>query len=259
MSRFISQLKQVSQGITQPMGFKAASTGQSQTKMLLVAGLAKAGPDKLPDYVAGADAGLIIAAGTDSGARAIKEAAATVSDIPWGGRLEGIGAEGIKQIAGAGGDFLVLPAAGGILAELEDSQVGMVLEVEMSLEESLLSTVSRLPVDAVLIAAGPLEGPFLTWHRLMHLQRCADLLTKPLMVSIPLNLTAAELKALWDTGVDGVVVEVGAKQPAGGLSELRRAIDGLPPAAKRRRGKRAALLPYTTPEMDRVAEEPDED
>jgi hypothetical protein len=259
MSRFVSRLKQVSQGIAQPMGFKAASTGQSQMKMLLVAGLAKAGSDKLPDCVAGADAGLIIAADAVSGTRAIKEASEAVSAIPWGGRLESIGADEMKQIAGAGGDFLVLPAASGVLSELEDSQMGTVLEIEMSLDEGLLSTVNRLPVDAALITAQPSEGPFLTWHRLMYLQRCADLLTKPLVVSIPLNLTAAELKVLWDTGVDGVIVEMGVRQPAGGLSELRRAIDGLPPATKRSRGKRAALLPYTTPGVDRGTEEPDED
>jgi hypothetical protein len=259
MSRFINRLKQVSQGIAQPMGFKAANTGQSQTKMLLVAGLAKAGSDKLPDYVAGADAGLIIATEAGSGASAIKEATGAVSGIPWGGRLEGINADGAKQIAEAGGDFLVLPAAGGVLPELEDSQMGRVLEIEMSLDEGLLSTINRLPADAALIAAAPSEGTFLTWHRLMYLQRCADLLAKPLMVSIPLGLTAAELKVLWDTGVDGIVVEMGAKQTAGGLSELRRAIDGMPPASKRSRGKRAALLPFTTPEMDRVTEEPAED
>jgi len=259
MSRFISKLKQVAQGEIQPMGFKASNTAPSRAKMLLVAGLAEAGSDKLPDYVAGADAGLIIVPEAGSGAGAIKEASQAVAGIPWGGRLEGIGADEIDQIASAGGDFLVLPAASGVLPELKGGTVGLVLEIDISLEEGLLAAVNKLPVDAVLITAEPQAGAFLTWYRLMRLQRCADLLAKPLLVNIPSNLTAAGLKALWDAGVDGVVVEIGAKQPAGGLLELRKAIDGMPPATRRSRGKTAALLPYATPGVDREGEEPDEE
>ncbi|HEY78430.1 MAG TPA: hypothetical protein G4O09_04885 [Dehalococcoidia bacterium] len=259
MSRFITRLKQVAQGASRPMGFKASNDALSWMKMLLVAGLAEAGPDKLPDYVAGADAGLIVTSEAGSGAKTIKEATQAVSGIPWGSRLEGVGTDEIDQIAKAGGDFLVLTAASGVLPELQGSTVGLVLEVDISLEEGLLAAVNKLPVDAVLVTSEPPEGAFLNWYRLMRLRRCADLLAKPLLVSIPSDLAASGLRALWDAGVDGVVVEVGAKPPAGGLLELRQAIDDMPPTTIRTRGKTAALLPYSTPGMDREAEEPDEE
>jgi hypothetical protein len=259
MSRFISRLKQVAQGASRTMGFKASNDVPSRMKMLLVAGLAKAGPDKLPDYVAGADAGLIVTSEADAGTKAIKEASQAVSGIPWGSRLEGIGADEIDQIAKAGGDFLVLPAASGVLPELHASTVGLVLEIDISLEEGLLSAVNKLPVDAVLVTSEPPAGAFLSWYRLMRLQRCADLLAKPLLVSIPSDLEASGLQALWDAGVDGVVVEVGAGQPASRLLELRQAVDDMPTATRRTRGKTAALLPYATPGVDRGAEEPDEE
>jgi hypothetical protein len=259
MSRFISRLKQVAQGATRPMGFKASNTFPSQMRMLLVAGLAKVGSDRLPNCVAGADAGLIIASEAGPGAKAIKEASRAVSGIPWGGRLEGIGTDEIDQIAKAGGDFLVLPAASAVLPELQGGTVGLVLEVDILLEEGLLAAVNKLPVDAVLITAEPPAGAFLTWYRLLRLQRCADLLAKPLLVSLPSDLAASRLRPLWDAGVDGVVVEVEAEQPAGGLLELRQAIDDMPPATRRTRGKTAALLPYATPGVDRGAEEPDEE
>jgi hypothetical protein len=259
MSRLVTRLKQVAQGASRTMGFKASNDIPSLMKMLLVASLAKAGPDKLPDYVAGADAGLIVTSEAGSGAKAIKEASQAVSGIPWGSRLEDIGTDEIDQIAKAGGDFLVLPAASGVLPELQGGTVGLVLEVDISLEEGLLAAVNKLPVDAVLVNAGPPEGVFLSWYRLMRLQRCADLLTKPLLVSIPSDLAASGLQALWDVGVDGVVVEVGEEPPAGGLLEMRRAIDGIPSATRRVRGKTAALLPYATPGVDRVAEEPGEE
>ena len=93
--------------------------------------------------------------------------------------------------------------------------MGKILEVETALSEGLLAAVNKLPVDAVLIGGEP--ESFLTWNHLMHFQRCANLLTKPMLASIPSNVTASELQALWGAGVDGVVVEVGVGQPAGKL------------------------------------------
>ena len=259
MSRLIDRLKQISQAAPEPIGFKAASAALPQTKMLLVAGLAQAGFDGLSDCVAGADAGLLPVSELGSGARAIKEAIQTVSGIPWGGRLKNIGEEEISRIAGTGVDFLVFPMASAILPALQGGTIGKILEIEISLDEGLLRSVDKLPVDAALISTEQQDGYFLTWHHLMRIQRCADLLTKPLLVSIPSNVTTTELQALWDAGVDGVVVEVAAGQPAGRLIELRQAIDSMPPASKRKRGETAALLPYATHGMDEVTEEPEED
>ena len=72
-------------------------------------------------------------------------------------------------------------------------------------------------------------------------------------------LKQTELQALWEAGVDGVVVEVGVEQPAGRLMELRQAIDSstLPP--QRKREKPAALVPYTEPMVGAVTEEPEEE
>jgi len=110
----------------------------------------------------------------------------------------------------------------------------------------------------VLIAGEQKEGCFLTWHHLMLFRRFASLLTKPLLVSIPSNVTADELQTLWDGGVDGVVVEVGAGQPAGGLKELRRVIDKLVLPSSRKQGKPGALLPYISREKEVIAEEEEE-
>ena len=62
----------------------------------------------------------------------------------------------------------------------------------------------------------------------------------------------------WEAGVDGVVVEVGAKPPAGKLTELRQAIDKLtfPP---RKRTKVEALLPHINGETKTVTEEEEEE
>ena len=143
----------------------------------------------------------------------------------------------------AGCDFVVFPAANTPLAILQDDEVGKILQVEVSLSEGLLRAVDELPVDGVLIAGEQESDYFLTWHHLMIFQRFADLLTKPLLVGVPSYVAATDIQALWEAGVDGVVVEVEVDQPAGRLNELRQVINELtfPP---RKRAKAEALLPY---------------
>src|SRR4030042_6371933 len=120
----------------------------------------------------------------------------------------------------AGYDFVVFPASSRVLATPQDDKVGKILQVESSLGEGLLRAVNDLPVDAVLAANAYEVGDSLAWHHLILFQRLANLLATPLLVPAPLNVTASELKALWEAGVDGVVVEAGIES-AEGLRELR--------------------------------------
>jgi len=257
MSRFIDKLNQASPAVPQPIGFKAAPPASLKPKMLLVASLAEANVENLADYVAGADAGLLLISKLSSGVKALKKMSQTVSGIPWGGWLRNIGSREIDQMTKVGCDFVVFPAATTPLAIVQNEEVGKILEVKASLSEGLLKVVDELPVDAVLIGGEREEG--LTWHHLMLFQRFAGLLTKPLLASIPAKVTANELQALWEAGVDGVIVEVGVGQPVGKVSELRQTIDKLVFPSKRKRGKAEALLPHIGSEGGAVAEEEEEE
>jgi len=255
MSRFIDKLKQALLAVPQPMGFKAIPASL-KPRMLLVASLAEANVESLADYVAGADAGLLPISKLSSGVKTLKETSQAVPGIPWGGWLRNIGNREIEQMAKVGYDFVVFPAVTTPLAIVQNEKVGKILEVETSLSEGLLKAIDELPVDAVLIGGEKKEG--LTWHHLMLFQRFADLLTKPLLASIPAKVTTNELQALWEAGVSGVIVEVGVGQPVDRVSELRQAIDKLVFPSQRKRGKAEALLPYIGSERDTVAEEEEE-
>jgi hypothetical protein len=63
-------------------------------------------------------------------------------------------------------------------------------------------------------------------------------------------VTAGELRALWETGVDGVIVAAGV-----GLRKLRAAIDKLSFPSRRRRGKVKVLLPPISQEAEIESEE----
>ena len=259
MSRFIDRLNQASPAALRPLGFGAARPVSEKPKMLLVASLAQPNAGDVAGYVAGADAGLLRVPKLTSGAKILKEISQAVPDIPWGGWLRDIGREGTKQIAKLGCDFVVFPPVNSSLAILQNNDVGKILEVEASLGEGLLRTVNELPVDAVLIASEQKAEHFLTWHHLMLFQRFANLLTKPLLASVPSNVTDNELQVLWQAGVAGVVVEVGVGQPVEGLKGLRQTIDNLAFPSQRRWGKAEALLPYVSPEASMVTEEEEEE
>jgi hypothetical protein len=259
MSRLVDALNRVARATPQPMGFRAARPTPLEPRILLVASLAQSDDtDRLADWVVGADALLLHLAKSRLPAKTLQKIAESLPDMPWGGWLEDTGASKMGTLVEAGCDFVVFPADSRVSATPEDDKVGKILQVESSLGEGLLRAVNDLPVDAVLATDAYKAGDSMAWHHLINIQRVSNLLTKPLLVPVPLNVTASELKALWETGVDGVVVEVDTAKP-GGLKELRQAIGELPPRSSRKRDKAEALLPYSGGVKEPEPEEEEEE
>ena len=259
MSQFIDKLKKVSQAAPQSMGFRTIQPSSNKPGVLLIASLAQIDVDSLAERVAGADAGLLRIAKLSSGAKVLGKVKQAVPGIPWGGWLEGIAEKEAEQLAKAGFDFVAFPPASTSLAILKADKVGKILEVSTSISKDLLPAIDELPVDAVLIASEKEEEYFLTWQHLMVFQWCADLLTKPLLVSIPSNISTNELQTLWEAGVNGVMVRLESEQPTGRLQELRRAIDKLAFTATRKSKKPKPLLPYLSGKTNIAVEEEEED
>jgi len=227
------------------MGFHTAAKAPSRPRMLVVA-LVEANGGRLKKIAAGADAGLLSVADLTTGAKAIKQASRAVPDIPWGGWLGETGGEGVGKL---GADFIVFTASSPLFGEVK---MGKVLEVEPSLEASLLKAADDLPVDAVLIAGG--DGP-LAWRDLMLFQRCANILNKPVLATVSSGLTATELGVLWEAGVMGVVVKADAE---GRIAEIRQMIDRLPPLSAKQK-KAQPLLPRIGGEVGMAEEEEEEE
>lgn len=255
MSRLIDKLNQIAEAAPKSIGFTAAQPAPKKPKLLLIASVAQVNStERLADYAAGADAVLI--ARFSSGARSLQSIDRSLSGIPWGLRLGNIDRKNLKPIAEAGCDFVVF-STDTTLDMPEDEKIGKILQLETSLSEGLLRTINKLPVDAVLVS--DVKGAeHLTWHHLMLFQRYADLVTKPLLVSAPSNVSAGELQLIWETGVDSVVVEVGIGQPMGKLKELRQAIEKSDFPARVQK-KTAVLLPRVGGETGPTAEVEEEE
>jgi len=243
MSKFIDKLNRLSRGEPQPIGFKAKQLASPKPKIQLIASLAQDIAESLTGHITGADAGLLRISKPGTGVEALQKISQALPDIPWGGWLQGSGRVGIKQMTKAGCDFIVFPATDTPLAIIENNAVGKVLEIETSLSDGLLRATNELPIDAVLIAGEQKEGYTLTWRHLMLFQHFAALLTKPLLVSIPVKVTSGEFEALWEAGVIGVVVEITAETPQDSLKRLRQVIDKVEFPPTRRREKAEPMLP----------------
>jgi hypothetical protein len=236
MSKFIDKLNSIASGGLAPMGFRAAGA-KPRPKMALVAHVAADAKAE------GADAMLV------SIPKATKSLKKPKSKIPWGGWLGEVSQEGVKHLGEGGADFVVFPAASVSSAILEDEKLGKIVEVEAALDAGLLKAIDDLPVDAVLITG---EKPSLTWQDLMLFRRCANILTKPLLVAVSPDVTASELGALCEAGVVGVVA-------GGKLDKLRQMIDKLPAPKAGKRRKAEPLLPRISSEVGTVSEEEEEE
>jgi len=255
MSSFIDKLNRLSRGEHQPIGFGVRQSSTPGLKIQLVATLTQENKDSSAESITGADAGLLFISKSSTAAETLKGLTTALPDTLWGVRLSGSIRGEIKQLTGAGCDFIVF-STDTPLAVSGNDETGRVLEVEPSLNEGLLRTVSELPVDAVLIAAEDKKQDSLTWQRLMLIQRFSDLLTKPLLVQAAAKLTGNELLALWEAGVSGVVVEADGKDR---IKKLRQEIDKVNFPSQRRREKSEAILPRTGRETVKNVTEREED
>jgi hypothetical protein len=240
MSRLIDKFQKASQSSLPPMGFRTSRSAPPEPGLLLIV---SAAPDAIKNSAdIGNASGVLVRPDASSvTAENIKNMVEIIPDIPVGLYLEDADDKETAAAAGAGGDFLVFPASSRISPAPADKKTGRIIQVESAMDDSLLRAVNSLPVDAVLVA-DTFAGGALVWHQLMIFQHLANLIAKPLIVNIPSDITGAELKALWEAGVDGVVVEASTLK-ASGLKKLREAIGKLPPRSARKRGKIEALLP----------------
>jgi hypothetical protein len=262
MSRLIEKFHRASQETAPPMGFRTARPAAALPKILLIASLEAGTMEKAGDYLESADAVLIRFTETALTAKTVQKIASSLPDIPWGVYLADDDSKKAAAVE-AGADFVLFPATSEVADTPKDDKTGKILQVESSMDDGLLRAVNDLPADAVL-AADTFEGNGpLVWHQLMIFQHLANLLSKPLIVPAPAGIAEKELKALWDAGVDGVIVEIVIAAKAT-LKDLRQAIDRLPPRAGRKRGKVNAVLPRaggettTAPPPDEEEEEEDE-
>jgi len=252
MSKLIDRLTQTAETVSLPLGFRATRSTPTKPRMVLVAHVASmVGTAQLADCLSSADAAVF--ASTDKA----NDTARFFPKAVWGLWLQGISRPQIKSSVEAGADFVVLPLDSEFsFPGIE--KAGKILLVEASLSEGLTRTLNELPADAVLLADGEEDKQAITWQQLMVCQRFSDLLSKPLLLTVPVTVRGEDLKALWKAGVDGVVIAVKTEKQTEKVKELRQIIDKAEFAARPRK-KLAVLLPRMGEKTGTTAADVEED
>lgn len=253
MSRFADKLKNALQVAPPAMGFFSAARVSVKPKMLLAAWIDLDDFEKTPALRDGADAVVLVSAKLPA-AKALKATAKTLGETAFGIWFEG-DAQNLKTLDGAGVDFVVFSPEKMPLAAADLEKPGRIAGIPFDIQDSLIRTVSELPVEAVIINS-PGNAP-LTFQDLMRFRRIGDWINKPLLAVVPAPITESEIKALWDAGIDALVVSVSAGNQAA-FKELRTVLDGLTLKTKRKWMRASAIVPVVKQESAGHGEEPDE-
>jgi hypothetical protein len=240
MSKFIERLQQVLQPPVQSIGFNAAKSEKTKPRIQLVVDVATGKSKSQLKELDKADALL-----------------ATISDIGDGKTISGVwlekgDAEEVEKLIKDVVDFVVIPVRGQVLPL--DKKIGKILQIESSINDVLLHTVSTLPIDAVLIKEEE-NALVLTWNRLMLIHRFSNLAGKPLIIEVLPTATDSELQQIWEAGVSGIVVKTDTENAENVALNLRNIIDKLTFPSKKKQEKSMAIVPN----IGSVPEKPKED
>ena len=241
MSRLLDKLEQLSKGNSKPFGFASAAAKSKLAGMVIIASV-----DDNDKAAA--------AAGEYADAILLKSLAgknaASKAGLPWGAP-----ANETSEVKESGCDFILIDTDRSPIDLLHEEKVCRIIEIDPSMTDGLIRASGQLPVDIVLIAG----DEAVSMKRLLTCQHIANLIGRYLMVRVPPDISAAELKEIWEIGIMGIVVPMKGDARKE-LAVLRQAVDALP-ASRRKRGPRAsATLPSIAPPAAQAEyEEPDED
>lgn len=243
MSKLAKRLRQVSEGLTPTMGFKATAAKPSR-QMALVASLSSAGIGVMSELKLAEVDAVLLPAEDVADVASLKQVASGLRDVPWGAWVEEADDDWLMDFKGVGGDFLAFDSPDAPARLLQDDGIGKVLKVELSLGRNLLGTIGDLPIDAVVLDVK--KGNELAISDIMACQWLSKLTEKPVLVVPGGELSETETRSLWEVGVMGIVIEVLGRQSLDVLTRQSQAIRGLP-AKPRKRKEGGALLPHPSP------------
>lgn len=251
MSKLVDKLHKLSQAMPSPMGFRTSKPAEAEAKLLIIGRLMINTAATTAKINTGADAVLFSIEKSETLVKDIQKAAKAAGDVPWGVYLEEVGDE-MAGLIEAGCDFVVFSPTSRIPDIPQDEKIGKILQVESSMDDGLLRAVNDLPADAVFVTDALDNDETLTMHRLMIYRHLANFITKPLIAPAAANTTEAELKALQDAEIDGVLAK------GDDLKELRKTIGKLPARTVKKRNKAGVILPHVGGETA-AAPPPDEE
>jgi len=252
MSKLVEKLKSLSREAAS-MGFRPAES-PGQKPPLLIIGRSSALPADSSNFPAGAmtelDAAFFPGKGLTT--EALKRLDKAAAGMPLGFSAEGVDPASLTGLAEAGADFIVfgLKAAAPVL---ETKKLGKFLELASGTEAASVMTASELApmVDGVVISGG--TSTEMTLEYLLTCRRAVRLFGVPVLAEVPAPVTEAEIKCLWEAGVDGIVI--GDTEAIAGI---KKTVESLPRGGRQRWGSKPRPVLPRLGESEIAAEEEEE-
>ena len=257
MSKLIGKLEQVAHPAPRRLGFAISRDEAKSSSLVLVVRLESDSSKLIKESQKSADAAILRVSRIDSKKGSIKEMASVKDGIPWGVQAEVVRMEEVEGLRQAGCDYLVFGIEGTPGGVLNEENMGKVLSIEVSLEEQLMRVLEEMPADVIFIESQP--ESVITVKGLMAYRSVISYVSKPVLTLSSLDLEHAELSALQNVGVVGIVVEPRTSGDMKKVAKLRKTIESLPPREPGEKGTVSAIVPQTAPGPALAESMPDEE
>ena len=246
MSRFIELLEKVGDTAPSPLGFAAATGRDDAAPQMALVALVTADDLVESPGVADADAAALL---VETEFPMPDAAAGALEGRLWGVRLVPSPAaytvEQVEALVEQGCDFVVFESMDSAASILNDEELGRVVVLNADADEETSRAVADLSFDAVLLGWAVTGRPLILGD-LVGIQRVRRNVGQPFLIEAPDGLEPADVEALRNLGVDGLVVSV---PPLERAAETRDAIHSLGKRQSRRQ-RSNALVPGASIEDD---------
>ncbi len=226
MSKFIELLEKVGETAPAPLGFAAATDRDAAAPQIVLAARVPAGDLTDSPEVAAAEAAALL---VETEYPLPDAAAEALEDRLWGVRLaprpSTYTVEQVEGLVERGCDFVVFESLDTQAAVLNDDDLGKVVTLGSDVDEEVGRAVADLPFDAVLFRPDVGNGP-LALSDLVAVQRVRRVTGQPFVVEAPEGLERADVEAMRNLGVEGLIVHAPplerAAETAAAISSLRK-------------------------------------
>lgn len=240
MAKLTDRLQELGKSSPGPLGFGRARAQKRAAAMLVIGevNVEKAAEAIAKPESAKVDA-LIVRMG-DS-ARLPEGLDDTLSDRLWGAAVTSVGGDDMDALSEAGCDFLLVDSRQASAVVLREDDMARGFPIHIGITEEEARPLEDLPIDLLTLEADPAWWP-LTVDRLIQLQSTVSMVSKHILLKVSACPPKSDLPLIRDLPVDALVVDLATISDEQ-LSEIRSAVDELPPRKPRAEKSLSPVLP----------------
>lgn len=241
MSKLLDLMERIREGAPAPLGF-GASRAATLPGLALVGRVSRPGRRRPRGLTRGAATYLDAAIVDDaSGREYMGVLGGLLPDVAWGPRTPALTEEEVAGSREAGADLIAFTLEGAAAALAGQDDLARLLSLRPDIEDGELRAIAALPVDAFILDLRSVGGPW-TLRDLVRVGSISRRVDKYVLVEAAQPPGRADLEALRDTGVSGLVVDVSSLSQTA-LAALKEDLMAMPRPRPRRRERLRATIP----------------